>query len=65
MFTHPYIASQLNSQRIARFHVEAAADRGVRQARAARRRSRATTTTHRPRPIWFLRSAVAAVYPAV
>jgi hypothetical protein len=65
MLTHPYIARQLNSEHIAQFHVEAAADRAVRQARAARRQAKAKTATCAPRHIWFRRTAVAAPCPAV
>lgn len=63
MFTHPYIASQLSSQRIAQFHAEAAAASAVRQARAARRQARTRTATQSPRHIWSRRTTVAAALP--
>ena len=60
MFTHPYIASQLSSERIARFQKEAAEDQALRQARAARRQSKADSERRKLRHAWFRRSAVPA-----
>lgn len=60
VFTHPYIASHLNSDRIARFHKEAAADAALRQARAARRQAKANDVRRQTGRMWFRRPAVTA-----
>jgi hypothetical protein len=60
MFTHPYIASQLNSQRIAQLHADAAAATVVREARALRRQTRSNRDSRAPRRTWFRLSAVRA-----
>jgi hypothetical protein len=60
MFIHPYIASQLNSQRIAQFHADAAAANAIREARAPRRQTKSNPNPRAPRRTWFRRSAVRA-----